>query len=132
MSHLSHYNSQFCLFDLFEFCIYFQNDVVYHTIYNDFQMLGTNSYRSCVTMSFHMENAFYYYLFFFNLIYLYCIYCYIYQIFVSNKDLFGCFLLLTLPVYLITQLLLQQLLLLNFVNLSHLLKLFFRDSPSDN
>lgn len=69
---------------------------------------------------------------FFNLIYLYCIYCYIYQIFVSNKDLFGCFLLLALPVYLITQLLLQQLMLLNFVNLSHLLKLFFGDGLNDN
>ena len=51
---------------------------------------------------------------------------FIYQLFVSNKDLLGLFLPLMLPVHLIT------ILLLNFVNVSNLLKLFFRDGLHDN
>ena len=66
MSHLSQWNSQVCLLDLSEFCIYFQNDFVYHTFYNDIQMLGKNSYHSCVAMSFHIQNTFCFFFIWFN------------------------------------------------------------------
>ena len=129
MSYLNHLNSQFCLLDLFEFCIYFQIDLVYHTFYNDVHILGRNCYRLCVAMSFHMQNTFYCCLFC-SFIYIYHVCCDIYQFFLNNKDLLGISPLLALPIYLIIRFLWQ--LLLNFVNLSHLLKLFFRDGLNDN
>ena len=63
----------------------FQNDFVYDTFYSDVQMLGTNSYRSCVTMSFGVQSTFYFCLFLFYSIYLDRIYCYIYQVFVIDN-----------------------------------------------
>ena len=99
--------------------------ILFTTPFTIFKMLGTNSDRFCVSMSFRMQDTFYCCVFLFYSIYLYQIYCYIYQVFVRDKDLLGLFLLLTLPVYLITGLLLQ--LLLNFVKLSHFLKLFIGD-----
>ena len=129
MSYLNHLNSQFCLLDLFEFCIYFQIDLVYHTFYNDVHILGRNCYRLCVAMSFHMQNTFYCCLFL-SFIFLYHVCCDIYQFFLNNKDLLGISPLLALPIYLIIRFIWQ--LLLNFVNLSHLLKLFFGDGLNDN
>ena len=124
MSRLSHWNSQFCLLDLFEFCIYFQNDFVHHTFYNDVQMLGTNSYLSSVTMSFHMQNTFYCCLFLFYSIYLCCICCYIYQVGFCKQFSINAVCLFNSSIVLAAA--------TNFLNLSNLVKPFFKDGLNDN
>ena len=94
------------------------------------QNTGRNSYGSCVAMSYHIQNTFYccQFLFWFIFMIFFAIFTRVF--FVSDKDVPGFFLPLTLLVYLMIRLLLQ--LLLSIVNLNHLLKILFKDGLNDN